>query len=253
MKKFNKYFEFVKDQCIAECKQHTFGEVAKNVFSKPEVVDLFLAMEKNDEAYAFIVDLMKDYFDKNKIDNIYVPGGGVGGLARRIADYFSKQNILQVDCNKKMVGVNKVLSKKYKNIVVKRGEISKFALKPNSLDCIVAYGVMRYVPEKKRNALLDLWVRALVPGGIVIVGEGIGRQIVNNLRSKKSPNARSYSKKAKLFRCSLFYLLCKKYSTNKVFRKEVEKLSDPYKNFADILKNLAGFVSDRVYIKEFRK
>lgn len=253
MKKINKYFELVKDQCIAECKQHSFEEVARNAFSKPEVVDLFLAMEKNDEAYAFVVNSIKNYFGKNKIGNIYVPGGGVGGLARRISDHFPKQNILQIDCSKKMIGVNKVLSRKYKNITVKKGDILKFALRPDSLDCIIAYGVMRYVPKQKRNALLDLWMRALVPGGIVIVGEGIGGEIVNNLRSKRASTTKSFSKKTKLFRCSLFYLLCKKYNIDKIFKKEVQRSISSRKNFTDALKDLAGFVLDRVYIKEFRK
>lgn len=253
MNKRKKYFEFVKNQCVLECKQSTHEDVARKSFSKPEVIDLFLEMEKNDQAYTFVVDSMKGCFDRAKIKNIYVPGGGVGGLARMISDRFSKPHILQVDFSKEMVTINNIFSKKYKNIVVKKGNILNFKIKANSLDCIIAYGVMRYIPENKMNVLLDLWSRALVPGGVVIVGEGRGKEIVGKLDPKKFSSVKSFSKKIKLFRCSLFYLLCKRYNVDKIFRKEVEKLISTRKNFADILKGVAGFVSDEVYIKEFKK
>ncbi len=253
MHKNNKYFELVKNQCVSECKQHTFEEVAKNAFSKFEVVDLFLSMEESDRAYAFILNFLKKRFSKNKFIRIYIPGSGVGGLARIIYGYFSKSYIFQVDCSKEMVVANKKLSANQKNIYIKKADILKVKLRPGSFDCVVAYGVMRYIPENKRSALLNSWIKVLVPGGRLIVGEGRGGEIVNNLNALVARQSKIFLKKVKLFRCSLFYLLCKKYENDRIFKNEVDRITVRGKTFADTLKKIAGFVTDNVYVKEFIK
>jgi hypothetical protein len=45
------YFQEIKNNCINECKSHSFEEIAKDMFSKKEIIDTFLQQETQDPTF----------------------------------------------------------------------------------------------------------------------------------------------------------------------------------------------------------
>jgi hypothetical protein len=258
----SKYFNDVKNKCIAECKSSTLEATANGMFSRKEVVDLFKKMESSDDAFSILIDEIRQYFCNSNNINLFIPGGGSGGLSRRILKDYPRSSILNLDSSLEMVNACKHNPIKYKNIETVCGDISTFNC-AKKFDAIVAYGVMRYIPENSRNSLVDSWHDILKDDGIVIVGEGVAKNIIDNIVSTKYNNIDYVEKDARLFRCSLFYHLFKKYSEDNAFSQAVNRTVESESTFSDdndadvtsidILCRLAGYSDSSVYLKIFEK
>ncbi len=248
------YFNQIKQECINECKTHSLKEVAEGMFATEEVADLFLKQEKEDEAYSFIIDLIGKYFTREAGGKIYIPGSGTGGLARRIMDDYPKMTVIQIDSSPKMSEANKKASKNYKNTDILQGDILNLKQSPKSVSAIISYGVMRYIPEDKRNNLVSSWALALVKNGIVIVGEGIAKDVIDGISSQGYASEKLFERDAKLFRNSLFYTLLKRYHSDNKFRGIVNgEASDNNLSFADVLNKIAGYAHGKIYVKVLQK
>ncbi len=248
------YFEKIKQECIKECGMHSLEEIAEGMFDKKEIIDLFSAQEKTDEAYSFIINLMSEHFFFEQEGNIYLPGTGVGGLARRIMNTFPNMFVLQVDNSSKMVSTNKKASTNYTNTSIQEANILDFELENNSLNAVIAYGVMRYVPELERNNLVSKWSSSLINSGITVLGEGIAKQVIEDISSNEYSSGSTYERDANLFRCSLFYLLFNRYSRDNEFQDKVLKTaSNNESNYSEVLKDIASFIPGKVYAKVLQK
>ncbi len=247
------YFKKIKDECVEESRGYTPKEITKGMFERKEIVGFFSELGKIDEAYSFVVDSMRKYFSSERCGKIYVPGSGAGGLARKIMDTFPNLSTIQVDNSPEMIAINRNNSYGYKTDILE-GDILNFGHNTNYLDAIVAYGIMRYIPIDKRNKLVSSWHPFLKDGGIVIVGEGISKKLVENINSVDYSFKTCLETDAKLFRCSLFYLLFNRYDKDVSFNKKINEFADKENlKYTDVLKNIAGFVPSKVYAKVLQK
>ena len=244
------YFDQVKQECIKDCGNHSLEEIAEGMFEKEEVVNLFLSLEETDEAYSTIIDLMQESFTKDNENRIYVPGCGTGGLARRIKKEFPKASFLQIDNSPAMIAANKKSSSLFVSNNLLTADVLNCFPEANSTDAIIAYGIMRYIPSDKRDKLIYSWASCLKKDGITIIGEGMAKDIVTKIPPRGYKSVKNIERSANLFRCTLFYLLCQKYNTDNTFRDTVlDNSSENGLNYAQVLRDIAGFTPSQVYAK----
>jgi hypothetical protein len=258
---YSAYFDDVRDECILECKSHTLEETANGMFSRTEIVEsLFKKQESSDEAFSIIVDLMHLHLSKSincDSGNIYVPGTGPGGLSRRIAKEFPESKIFTVDSSIEMVAACRKNSLTYDNIDVSCADIRDVNI-PQKFDAIIAYGIMRYIPENSRGDLIDSWNKNLKSEGMILVGEGVAKSVVERINSENYSRIEMLERNAKLFRCSLFYTLNSRYHKDDIFRRRVgvaiyDMRCHGNVSYADVLADIAGYTQSKVYLKIFKK
>jgi|GEM_PF-6899398 len=251
------YFLAIRQECIAERKNERerfpLSNVSEGMFTKPEVVDLFLKQEESDQAYSLLVRLMQERIDSKTRGTVYIPGAGVGGLARKVAKNFPFLSVLQVDSSPSMVAANRSRSNGNHHLKIVYGDINSFELK-GDFKAILAYGIMRYVPLSLRNGLVTSWLDKLTTGGIAIIGEGVAEDTIRSLKPEGYSLEEKCEGEVDLFRCSLFYLLIRRYEKDSQFKREVNlySLGKSVKP-ADVLCEIAGFTRDRVYTRIWHK
>ncbi len=247
----NDYFNRVREECIAACSHHSLEEIAEGIFTRSEIINTLLKLEERDEANEYIAGLVAKHLPSAQ--RIYIPGAGIGTLGRRVAKKLPTAHLLQVDISRVMVETCQQASGKYPNIETEEGDILTFPPPICSFDAIVAYGILRYITPEGRDLLITSWREALAPEGIVIVGEGLAEGVVRSISPSGYRSEKMVDKEVKLFRHSLFYLLCKRYDGDKVFQREVNAVTAERKiTFAEVTAEIAGYREGAVYTKMFQ-
>lgn len=247
----NDYFDRVREECIATCSHHSLEEIAEGMFTREEIISTFLRLEERDEANEYIAGLIAEHLPSAR--KIYIPGAGIGTLGRKVAEKFQGVEIFQIDVSRVMVKACREASEKYPNIDTEEGNILTFPLPACSFNAIVAYGILRYINPERRTSLVTSWREALTPNGVVIVGEGIAEGLVRDLKPQGYTLKNAVEKEVNLFRHSLFYLLCRRYETDRTFQREVNAVAAERKiNFAEVAAEIAGHREGKVYAKIFQ-
>lgn len=246
------FFNKIKKDCENTCWKISFKNVANDIFSKDEIINLFVELEDKDPSIKYIIDIIYNYFNKKDNIKIFIPGWWTGWLARRILKEFNNSYIDQVETEDNMVVYNK--SNYSKNINVIKWDILDYIYEKWKYDIVVAYWILRYLNEKDRNIIVNEWYNKLDKWGILILWEWIAEDIIRWINIKNIEENEFFVKKWKLFRCSLFYLLLNQYKNNLDFREAVlEESLLKSKTYNSIIKNIAWFIEANIYYKIYIK
>lgn len=123
------------------------------------------------EGHALICRI-SDFFLKNK-STCFELGSSTGTLLKKLAVRHKNKNInfIGVDSEINMVKKSKKELKKFKNIFIKKGDITKYKLKESNL--IISYYCIQFVPINKRQKLISDIYKSLNKGGCFLFFEKI--------------------------------------------------------------------------------
>lgn len=232
------------DATLEKCKKMSFEEKKSVLWERPEIIEYF-ALLPIDEPTKHIERSLRDELPDLNKKKILIVGGGTGGLGRYIVTKNSGVFIMEIDTSDEMVCEANRLAKeheaenRYSSIVADAGSIP-FA--DNEFDYSIAYGVFRYINQKDRKKAVDEMSRVSKFG--VNISDGRAKDIICSLRDMVNPDLRVFETEVEMFRMTLFYMLCKLYETDKVFRGLVDNSSDnPYR----FIGKLAGKSKGKLY------
>ncbi len=215
----------------------SYKEKVSGLWTNPEIYHYF---------DSFILDDANKYLSSLVIKNktykkVLIIGGGIGRLGRNVARKKYTQ-ITEIDLSMDMSNHANKLAKdeKLNNFISMQGDCLDLPFADNSFDCVIAYGVFRYLDVKDYlKAIAEI---ERVSTKTFIFSEPVLSKIISSIQKRISKNASAKIEKIpiNMYRMSLFYMLFSQYQKDNIFKKLVDSKIKVDKNYIDILSQIAG-------------
>lgn len=230
-------FSNYKSQAIKKCLSMSYKEKVSGLWANPEIYHYFDSFTL-DDANTYLSSLVT----RNKTcRKILIIGGGIGRLGRNIARKKHIQ-ITEIDLSMNMSNHANKLAKdgKLNNFISMQGDCLNLPFADNAFDCVIAYGVFRYLDVKDYPKAIAEIER--VSRKVFIFSEPVLSKIISSIRKKISHDILTKIEKIpiQMYRMSLFYMLFSQYQKDTTFKKLVDSKIKGDKTYIDILSQIAG-------------
>ena len=220
-------FEKEIKSAIIECEGLSFEEKTKGLWNNKEILRYFNLYGLGEPEKFFLEKLSKENKFKLK-GKVLVVGGGTGNLARALAKCNVLWYVVEIDSSREMVDFSNQLSKKEKLYPRCKSFLSdarKINFSNDYFDYVFCYAVLRYIPKDDYQIFFRELKR--ISKKVIIADAGIEKEFMDFMRANNL--CFNYKKKRMVFnRTSLFYILFRKYFSDKVFKQKIDSVSSDY-------------------------